>query len=209
MKRLLLSIRTLGVLLALPIAAVACMCSYMDSPDAFESAKVVFVGKVTKIVRTKEASIGLLMKESGTLELLKKPRWEKSTYGAQIVTLEIREAFKGTTNQTIDVVTAVYDHGATCGVNFTVGENYLVYAYDRRRELSTEQVKVPRNEWTKEIKLKSDADKFNARLPDFDTSICARTERIRFAADDVDIIRRVLKGEAVPRAPRPAHPIIW
>jgi len=53
--------------------------------------------------------------------------------------LEISEAFKGTTNQTIDILTAVYDHGATCGVNFKMGENYLVYAYDRRTELSAEK----------------------------------------------------------------------
>src|SRR5678816_646584 len=121
------------------------------------------------------------MKESGTLELLKEPRWEKSTYGARIVSFEILEAFKGTTNQTIDLVTAVYDHGATCGVNFKPGETYLVYASDRRRELSTDQANVPKDQWTKEIQLKAEADQFNKALPALTTSICDRTRHIRWA----------------------------
>src|SRR5439155_4430149 len=77
--------------------------------------------------------------------------------------------------------------------------NYLVYAYDRRTELSAEQAKLPKDQWTKEIQLKAAADKFNERLPVFGTSICARTERMRWAKDDVDVIRRILKGETIPK----------
>jgi hypothetical protein len=167
----------------------------------FLSSKIVFIGKVTKIKHAKEASVGLLMKESGTLELLKEPRWEKSTYGARIVSFEISEAFKGTTNQTLDLVTSVYDHGATCGVNFKTGETYLVYASDRRRELSPDQANVPKDQWTKEIQLKAAADQFNEALPALTTSICDRTRHIRWAKNDVDAIRRILSDDTLPKEP--------
>ncbi len=208
MKKLLLLVCALTLVLGVPEITSACMCDYVDAQDAFLSARLVFVGKVTNIVAGREAGVGLLMKESGALELLKQPRWEKSTDKVQIVTLEITEAFKGMTDKTINIVTAVYDHGATCGVNFKIDETYLVYAYERRRELTTEQTNLPKNEWTKEVKLKWQADKFNERLPAFGTSICSRTERMLWAKDDVDMIRRILKGEIVPRPRRPAHPII-
>jgi hypothetical protein len=209
MKRFLITIAALSFVLAFPMLACACICGVSNVEGAFLSAKVVFVGKVTKIVLTKEASVGLLMKESGTLELLKDPRWETSTYGAQIVTLEISEAFKGATNQTINILTAVYDHGATCGINFKMGENYLVYADDRRTELSAEQTKLPKDQWTKEIQLKAAADKFNERLPALATGICARTERMRWAKDDVEVIRRILKGETIPNDQRKPVRIIY
>jgi hypothetical protein len=202
MTRLLIASCAVAFLLAASIKTSACMCSETDAQGAFLGAKIVFVGKVTKIVRTKEASVGLMMKESGTLELLKVPRWEKSVYGAQVVTLEINEAFKGTTRRTIDILTSVYDHGATCGVNFKLGEDYLVYAYDRRTELTAEEAKLPKDQWTKEIQLKAAADKFNERLPVLGTSICARTERMRWAKDDVGVIRRILKGETIPKKVR-------
>jgi hypothetical protein len=202
MKRLLIAVCAAGLILNLPLVVTACLCGERNAEGAFLGADIVFVGRVTKIARAKEASVGLLMKESGTPEILKVPRWEKSVYGSQIVTLEISEAFKGATNQTIDILTAVYHHGATCGVNFKMGENYLVYAYNRRRELSADQAKLPRDEWTKEIQLKADADKFNGRLPGLETNICARTEHMRWANEDVDLIRRILHGDKIPKEQR-------
>jgi hypothetical protein len=202
MKRFLIAIGALGFLLILPTVACACLCGATDVEGAFLVSKVVFVGRVTKIVLTKNASVGLLVKESGTLEALKVPRWERSVHRAQVVTLEISEVFKGTTNQTIDILTAVYDDGATCGVNFKVGEQYLVYAQDRRPELLADQAKLPKDQSTKEIQLKAAADKFNERLPALETSICARTERMRWAKEDVDVIRRILKGETIPKEQR-------
>lgn len=126
MKRFLNTIGALGFVVAFPILACACMCGVSDAEGAFLGAKVVFVGKVTKIVRTKEASVGLLMKESGTLKL-----------------------------------------------------------------------------------FKAAGDKFNERLPPLATGICARTERMRWAKDDVEVIRRILKGETIPNDQRKPIRIIY
>ena len=200
-KRILIAAGAVAVLSLSSIRALGCLCGISSVEGVFHTSKIVFIGKVTKIKHAKEATVGLLMKESGTLELLKEPRWEKSTYGARIVSFEILEAFKGTTNQTIDLVTAVYDHGATCGVNFKPGETYLVYASDRRRELSTDQANAPKDQWTKEIQLKAEADQFNKALPALTTSICDRTRHIRWAKDDVDAIRRILSGDTLQKEP--------
>lgn len=130
----------------------ACMCGISSVEGAFEGSEVVFVGKVVKLTPVKEASVGLLMKESGTLELLKTPRWEKSVYKARSVTLEVIEAFKGVTTQTIDVLTSVYDGGATCGVNFRLGQSYLVYAHKRQLSLSDDEAKLPKESWSEKFR---------------------------------------------------------
>ena len=193
LKRLLPMICALS-LLTLPQSALACLCGSIDAEGAFLTASVVFVGKVVKIDHTKEASVGLLMKESGTLEVLKVPRWEKTDHRARVVTLEVIEPFKGISQKTVQILTAVYDDGATCGVNFRMGESYLVYAYNRRNELSDEQAKLPQEEWTREVRLKKAADKFNRRLPALGTTICARTENMWWAKDDVERILTILKN---------------
>jgi hypothetical protein len=169
------------------------MCGITSVEGAFAGADVVFVGKVIKITSVKEASVGLLMKESGTLELLKTPRWEKSVYKARSVTLEVVEAFKGMTTKTVDVLTSLYDGGATCGVNFRLGESYLVYADKRQPSLSDAEAKLPKESWTQEIRLKAEADKFNKKLPSLSTSICSRTEHLRWVKDEVDKVRLIAK----------------
>ena len=173
--------------------ALGCFCGMITTEQAFQESKVVFVGRVTKIERAKEASVGLLMKESGTLELVKQPRWEKSKDGAQVVTLEVIEAFKGTTDRTVSIMTSIYNGGGTCGVNFKKGESYLVFALERQPQLSPEQANLPRDQWTTEIKLKASADEFNTRLPALETSTCIPTQHMRWATDDIKVIRRVLK----------------
>jgi hypothetical protein len=194
MTKPLIAVFALALVLTAPNLARACMCGNTDAVGAFLSADVVFVGRVTNITHVKQASVGLLVKESGTLEVLKVPRWEKSTYAARIVTLDVTESFKGTAGTTFQLVTLRYDDGATCGVNFKTGESFLVYAHKRRHALSDDQAKLPKNQWTNEIQLKADADNYNERLPDFETTICARTERMRWAKDDVDVIRDILKN---------------
>jgi hypothetical protein len=194
LKKSLVAICALTFVLGLTQTAFACMCGNSSVEGAFAGSDVVFVGKVVKITPVKEASVGLLMKESGTLESLKTPRWEKSVYKARSVTLEISEAFKGVTAKTIDVLTSVYDGGATCGVNFKLGESYLVYADKRRPELSAEQAKLSKESWTQEIRLKAEADKFNEKLPSLSTSICSRTEHLRWMKDEVDKVRQIAKN---------------
>lgn len=171
----------------------ACLCGISSVESAFAGSEVVFVGKVVKITPVKEATIGLLMKESGTLELLKTPRWEKSVYKARSVTFEVVEAFKGVTTQTIDVLTSVYDGGATCGVNFRLGESYLVYAHKRQPLLSDDEAKLPKKSWTEEIRLKAEAYKFNKKLPPLSTGICSRSEHLRWVRDEVDKVRQLAR----------------
>ena len=196
MKKSLIAICTLSIVLGLSQAALACLCGALTTEGAFASADVVFVGKVIKIAHAKEAGVGMLVKESGTLQTLKVPRWEKSVSSARIVTLEISEPFKGTSNQTIEVLTSVYDGGGTCGVNFRMGESYLVFAYKRRPELSPEEAKLPKAARTKEVQLKTEADKFNERLPILGTGICSGTAHMRWSKEDIDIIRGLIKQAA-------------
>ena len=198
MERTLIVTFSIFLVLGISTSAYGCLCGITEAAGAFESADVVFVGKVVDIRHVKQASVALLVMEKG--ESVKPPRWEKSTYPARIVTLEVTETFKGSVGKTFQLVTLRYDDGATCGVNFKIGESFLVYADKRRHHLAPDQAKLPKAEWTNEISLKADADKYNERLPGFETTICARTERIRWARDDVDVIRRILRGEAIPRA---------
>jgi len=199
MKKVVVVVSAFSILCGYATNILGCFCGYSTAEQAFRNAKVVFVGKVTKIVRTKEASVGLLMKESGTLELLKVPRWERSNDDARVVTLEVSETFKGTTEPTVSIRTSVYDGGGTCGVNFKKGESYLVYAYERQPQLSLDQANLPRSQWTKEIELKASADHFNARLPALETNICARTGHIKWSNDDIEVIRRERRLTGVER----------
>lgn len=200
-KNSLVAIFVLSIVLGFTQTAHACVCGISSVEGAFAGSDVVFVGKVIKITPVKEASVGLLVKESGTLEFLKTPRWEKSVYKARSVTLEVVEAFKGVTTQTIDVLTSVYDGGATCGVNFRLGESYLVYADKRRSELSDDEAKLPQASWTKEIRLKAEAERFNQKLPSLSTGICSRTEHLRWMKDEVDKVRKITK-DGLPNVER-------
>ncbi len=195
-KNCLIVICILSFVLGLSQTARACMCSFSSAEVALAGADVVFVGKVVKITRAKEASVGLVMKESGTLELLKNPRWEKSVDKVQRVILEVTESFKGVSAKTVEVITDVYNGGGSCGVNFKEGESYLVYAYKRHPLLSETEAKFPKESWTQEIQLKSEADRFNEKLPLLATNICTRTERLRLVKDEVDKIRTLSKNRS-------------
>ena len=141
LKKTLIAICTLTYVLGFTQTARACFCGVTTVEAAFGGADVVFVGKIIKITSVKEASVGVVVKEAGTLELLKVPRWEKSVYKARSVTLEVVEGFKGVTTKTVDVLTYIYDGGGTCGVNFRLGESYLVYAHKRESSLSDDESK--------------------------------------------------------------------
>jgi len=56
----------------------ACFCGYSTLQGSFMGSDAVFVGKVVRIQNAREASVGLVMKESGTRELLKTPDGERS-----------------------------------------------------------------------------------------------------------------------------------
>lgn len=193
MKNLLLTTCALSFLLSLPQTARACFCSFIGGVEsAFASSEAVFVGKVVKIKTVKEASVGLLVKESGTLETLKTPRWQKSIKNIRSVTLEIIELFKGDTVKTFVLTTEVYNGGGSCGVPFKVGESYLVFAHKSQPAFSMEEAAQAKENWTPELRLKAEADKFNEQLPPYQTNICTRTDRLRFMKEKIETIRGFL-----------------
>ncbi len=195
-KNLFVTICTFCFLLFLSQTAFACFCDFPSLKGAFSSSDAVFVGKVIKIETVKYTSVSLLMKESGTLELLKTPRWEKSVEKLRSVTLEVSEPFKGVTEKTFTLVTAVYNGGGSCGVPFKKGESYLVFAYKTRSMLSKEEYEQSKENWTLEMRLKAEADEFNKQLPLFGTSICSNTGNLRFMQKAVDVIRGSQKNGA-------------
>jgi hypothetical protein len=75
-----------------------------------------------------------------------------------------------------------------------LGESYLVYAHKRRSALSDDEVKLPKESWTQEILLKAEADKYNENLPSLSTSVCSRTEHLRWVKDEVDKVRELARN---------------
>lgn len=127
------------------------------------------------------------------MELLKTPRWEKSITKLQSVTLEVSEPFKSTTEKTFTLTTAIYNGGGSCGVPFKVGESYLVFAGKTQSILSEDEIKQPKESWTLETRLKAEANEFNKQLPPYKTSICSRTDNLRFMKEEIEAIRDFLK----------------
>jgi hypothetical protein len=193
-KNFLISICLFSFLVFLSSTAYACSCSFGSLRGTFSSSDAVFIGKVSKIEIVKKARVGLLMKESGTLELLKIPRWEKSFEKMQIVTLEVIEPFKGATEKTFTLITRVYNGGGSCGVPFKIGESFLVFADKTQPLLSKEETDQPKESWTLEMRLNAEADEFNKQLPPYQTNICMRTDRLRFMNEEIEEIRGFLKN---------------
>ena len=67
MKRVANVMFLLALILIMPTATRACLCSNSSfSPvNAFYGADVVFIGKVTKITNAKQASVGLIVRKRG------------------------------------------------------------------------------------------------------------------------------------------------
>ena len=187
----LITICALSIVLGLSQTVRACECS-LDSQNVegvFVGADVVFTGRVIKVVSMRMASVGLVSPNFS--------EWKKFEDEVQSVTLEVAEAFKGVSSETIEVTTSVYSAGS-CGVQFEEGETYLVYAYERRPWLPVDKARQPKDTWTQELRVKADADKFNEGRPTLSTSICSRTAELRFREQEVDKIRQIIKG-------RPKH----
>lgn len=107
MKKILL-IFTLAVLASIG-AAFACSCFAGESvEDKFNRSDSVFTGQVISI------------EESGDY---------------YDVTFEVGKMYKG--NFTVDKIVKTHQSSATCGYNFELNENYLVYANKNEGELST------------------------------------------------------------------------
>jgi hypothetical protein len=182
------------LLLFLSQTAHACFCSVVDAKTAFSSSHAVFIGKVSKITTAKEASVGYSMQMMpGKLKLGENGKWEKSFDKIQNVTLEIIEPLKGVTEKTFVLSTAAYNGGGSCGVPFTIGEAFLVFARKTQPMLTKDEAAQPKDNWTLDMRLKAEADKFNGQLPLYATDICARTERLRFMKQELSEIRSFIK----------------
>lgn len=101
-------------LLAIPSTVHACSCAYSDPPQAFNSAQMVFIGRML----------------GGTEKISTKDRAGKpQTIEAGEVRFTVEEIFKGSA---IEQVTIGIDsmNGTSCGpYGLRRGERYLVYAY--------------------------------------------------------------------------------
>lgn len=184
----LITICALSFIVGLSQTARACECS-LDSESVegvFAGANVVFTGRVVKVTSVKMATVGLVSPSFSV--------WKKFEDEMQSVTLEATEAFKGVSGETIEVTTNAYSAGS-CGVQFIEGENYLVYGYKRRPWLSADEARRPKENWTQELQVKADADKFNEGRLMLLTSICSMTAHLRFREEEVKKLRQIIKGQ--------------
>jgi hypothetical protein len=88
-KKSLIAFCALGFGLILSPSARACMCRISSAEGTFAGADVVFIGKVIKNRSAKEACLVMVVKEAGTLELVKDPKWEPSVDKVRRVILEV------------------------------------------------------------------------------------------------------------------------
>lgn len=152
--------------------AIACTCMETPSPcDSFKETPVVFVGLVTSI---KEDKVDIV--HFG----------EKRTIRTGLVAhFTVEEPLKGIDLKTVDVVTGG-GHG-DCGYPFKEGRRYLVYAY--RSEGDALSSSMSRT-------VIAGGSALTARLS---ANICSRTRPLEYAADDVELIRALLKGKPQTR----------
>ena len=176
--------------LCLPSAALGCECYDLSAVESYRLADAVLVGKVIKTARAKEARVGMVQKPraGGTTGW----EWNRYEVDVQSTTLEIGEAFKGVMGATVEV-TSIVESPGSCGVGFREGESYLVYASKARPLLKGDAAKLPKERWTEEMRLKAEADEWNAKLPALATGMCLRTAELSVRAEDVNEIRRLIK----------------
>lgn len=97
----------LGIFLLSAVESYTCSCAKSPSAeDSFRRADAVFLGLVLDVKRT------------------------GSFFGQKIVTLKVKQAFKGVDSQKVDVRTAGIS--ASCGSQFDLSKSYLVYAYKNK-----------------------------------------------------------------------------
>lgn len=101
-------------LTALPQQAFACTCAPPESPtDELERSTAVFAGKVTAL----EAPTGKITSSADPVE----------------VTFRVYTVWKGPSSDTLTITTA--RSSISCGYEFEIGHEYLVYARDKKDDL--------------------------------------------------------------------------
>jgi len=195
-KNSLITICILFFLALLSNIAHACSCSFQSLKDSFSSSDVVFIGKVVKNTTVKYAEVSMTLKESGTLETVKNPKWEKSIEKLRSITFEISEPFKGTTEKTFTLSSSYYTGNGSCSIPFKKGKSYLIFAHKTEPLLSKEESEQPKENWTSEMRLNAEADEFNKYLPPFAVSVCSYTGNLHSMAREVEAIRNFQKNGA-------------
>jgi hypothetical protein len=118
-----------------PPAAIACSCVAPPPPlEAMAESRAVFGGKVIRVddhfTLSKKIWVGIRYAVSDLFDTAEpdfSPRW----YG-KAVTLEADRVWKGLIGRSIVIMTA--QGGGDCGVEFRVGESYLVYLRPYRKD---------------------------------------------------------------------------
>lgn len=193
-KNILIAICTFLILVFSSDTANACSCSFQSLKDAFSSTDVVFIGKVIKNKTVKYAEVSMTLKESGTLEMVKHPKWEKTIEKLRTVTFEISEPFKGATGKIFTLSSSYYTGNGSCGIPFKKGKIYLIFADKTQPLLSKEESEQPKENWTPEMRLNAEADEFNKHLPPFAVNVCSYTGNLVYLEKEVKSIREFQKN---------------
>lgn len=200
MKNYFFSIFILVALLFIPkVVSASCAVKPFVADEA-KRASLVFVGTVTKITHTKFA-----IASSGYQTNRKEINWEKRYENADVVTFSVSEAFKGVSNETIEIMTSADgDAGYKFegGTWLKTGETYLVYAHktqpagtvdddlteenygDVAAELRKIQESFPKG-------LAAEINEFNSKISPYSAGICGRTTHISKATEELEQIRKM------------------
>lgn len=170
----------------------ACVCSSETVKVSLLVSDVVFVGEVIEVESAKEAGVSCVMKEPGSSKLLKIPKLDLSFSDVNKATLKIIEPLKGVMDKTIAVASAKYNGGGNCGVRFVKGSQFLVFA-SKRIVYETDDEENVSEKAKKENELKIKANEVNDDLPTYVTSICNRTEQLKYMTEELGKIRDFLK----------------
>jgi len=136
---------------------------------------VVFVGRVASIKEEKAEFIRFGVKEEIRTGL--------------VAHLVVEEALKEITQKEVDVVTG--GGGGDCGFPFSEGEKYLVYAYPNRRGDGEDANRISSTH------LAGSGVKV---IPgSLTTSICTRTRPLKYAQNDLELIRALLNNKPETR----------
>lgn len=176
----------LALTLLFIFAEIASACSCVrPSPPAkdFRTMPYVFIGTVTKITTAKRAALVLPLGGGRRAS-----RWEQIEESVLVITLEVSERFKGVKSSTVELVTETNTAG--CGYPFTVGQSYLVYAYERKstsKRFAGERVPG---------RLAQSVDNFNRGLTSMETSYCTRTGSLRDVKvqEEASLIRKLSRS---------------
>jgi hypothetical protein len=172
------------------IDTLACSCvKGLTIKEEFERTDFVFIGDVIEITPGSQARVVL------PIGLSSKSEWRLDNYEVLIVTFQVSEWLKGDGQSTCQTITA--PHTAACGYPFKVGQRYLVYADNWKKEAEeSDTPEVVRQELVRiPAVLKQQEEKYNEPLPELGTSICKRTSGIdsKRAQEDLEIIQAIKK----------------